>query len=575
MKNNKLINIFLPYNSKRRQYASGLYRKIFNKNIINEEFDYNLWIANNEPNEKALLKQKEVKFDINPKISIIVPVYNTPEKFFEELVNCLKDQTYKNWELCLADGSPEPLKFVDKYLKSEERIKYAIIGENKGISGNTNEALKLATGDYIGLLDHDDLLPKFSLFEVVKAINENPNAEFLYSDEDRIDGEEKKRYGVFFKPDFSKYTLRSANYICHFSIFKKSLMDKLCGFKSEYDGSQDFDIVIRASELTQNIVHIPKVLYHWRVHQNSTAGNAESKPYAYEVAKNVIKDHIKRSDILVEVEDGLSYGSYELKYKYEGNSKVLLICDFRGLNLEEINLKIQTIKEKTNYKNIELVVITDNIEIKDIKTIASKENYLEQYNEIIKSSGSEYFMILDSQFLDINSNMWMDELLGIIQDKEVGIVGTKIINPSNLVEHSGIILGMNGIGDFLYKGADKDAGTYMQRLKIIHNVSCLYYKYSLIKTELFLKVNGFSSQYKGLSTSIDLSLNILQQNKNVVINPLIEIKVNKLLDVKTTNIESKNIKEKWKKNYIIGDRFFSPNLSKRETGLRIETIKLK
>ncbi len=202
------------------------YRKMMKKYTTNEETDYNQWIIQNEPNARELAKQKKHKFAYQPKISIVVPLYNTKEYFFKEIIECLKKQTYSNWELCLADGSPEPIAYREKYLK-DTRIKYSIIGQNKGISGNTNEAIKLATGDYIGLLDHDDLLPPFSLFEVVKAINENPEAEFFYSDEDRIEGEFHKRFGVFFKPDFSPYTLRSANYICHFSVFKKELMTKL------------------------------------------------------------------------------------------------------------------------------------------------------------------------------------------------------------------------------------------------------------------------------------------------------------------------------------------------------------
>ena len=225
----------LPVNSKIRARVKNIYNKYFARN--SEEEIYLKWIKNNEPSKKELEQQKNEKFKIKPKISIVVPVYNTPEKFFEELVQSLQNQTYSNWELCLADGSPNPLEYMLEYPKKDNRIKYKIIGENKGISGNTNEALTLATGDFIGLLDHDDLLPEFSLYEVVKTINENPDVQFIYSDEDKLEGMNKPRYGVFFKPDFSPYTLNSANYICHFSIFKKELMDKLEGFRKEYDGS--------------------------------------------------------------------------------------------------------------------------------------------------------------------------------------------------------------------------------------------------------------------------------------------------------------------------------------------------
>ena len=278
--NKMCIDKIFPIGSKRREIVKKIYVKYFEK-YSEEERIYKKWITENEPSKNELEEQKNTKFEIKPKISIVVPVYNTPENFFDELVKSLQNQTYTNWELCLADGSPEPLKYMQEYPKKDKRIKYKIIGENKGISENTNEALTLATGNYIGLLDHDDLLPIFSLYEVVKAINENPEVEFMYSDEDKLETANGPRYGVFFKPDFSPYTLNSANYICHFSIFKKELMDKLGGFRSEYDGSQDFDIVARASELTNNIVHIPKVLYHWRAHKNSTAQNSDSKAICF------------------------------------------------------------------------------------------------------------------------------------------------------------------------------------------------------------------------------------------------------------------------------------------------------
>ena len=181
--------------------------------------DYGGWIKYNEPKDADLKIQMKKKFDISPKISVIVPMYNTKEKFFKDLVNCMIAQTYTNWELCLADGSPEINKQLEKYYIDDNRIKYKFLNKNDGISGNTNEALTLATGDFIGLLDHDDLLPAFSLYEIVKAINENPKVEFIYSDEDKLETTKGPRYGVFFKPDFSPYTLNSANYICHFSIF--------------------------------------------------------------------------------------------------------------------------------------------------------------------------------------------------------------------------------------------------------------------------------------------------------------------------------------------------------------------
>ena len=256
--------------------------------------DYGGWIKYNEPKDADLKNQMKKKFDITPKISVIVPMYNTKEKFFKDLINCMINQTYSNWELVLADGSPKQNANLKKYYEKDERIKYKFLGENKGIAGNTNSAIEMATGDYIALLDHDDILADYALYEVVYAINKFPNSEFLYSDEDKID-ENDNRYDAYFKPDFAPDTLRCQNYICHFSIFKKELMEKLNGFKADYDGAQDYDIFLRMSEITkpENITHIPKILYHWRVHSESTAKlNSNAKNYAFEAGKKAIEDHI-------------------------------------------------------------------------------------------------------------------------------------------------------------------------------------------------------------------------------------------------------------------------------------------
>lgn len=545
------IQKILPYNSKRREIVKKIVKGLHICKNQYTDLAYQKWIAQNEPNKQQLEEQRNHKFEISPKISIIVPLYNTPEKFFDELVKSLKNQTYSNWELCLADGTPDkPIKFMKKYLK-DERIKYKYIGENKGISGNTNEALTLVTGDYIGLLDHDDLLPVFSLYEIVKAINENPDVQFIYSDEDKLETIKGPRYGVFFKPDPSPYTLNSANYICHFSVFKKELMDKLGGFRSEYDGSQDFDIVARAFENTDKIVHVPKVLYQWRVHQNSTAGNSDSKPYAFEVGKKVIKDHVKRSTgIDVEVTDGLTPGSYELVYKVKENPKVSVIFEEDGTTEEQKSEIISKI-QNTKYENIEIIT-------------AKKED---NYNEIIKNIQGEYFIIVDKNLLEIPKQTWIEELLGIAQDSSVGIVGTKLYNKEELVEHAGIIVGMNGVGDFLYKGAPKDIGTYMQRLTIIHNVSCVFTKYAMIRKSDFLEVNGFDQRYRGITKDIDLCLKLLKNKKQIVLNPIVSFKVENLQIEKDDEKTINEFLEKWKDEYEIGDRYYSPNLSLSDTGL--------
>ena len=560
----------LPLNSKRRSFVKRII-KPFQNNLTEEEKIYKKWISNNEPNFLEVKKQSREKFKLQPKISIVVPLFNTKEEFFKDLVRGMFLQTYSNWELCLADASETPLTFIDKYCKKDSRIKYTKISENKGISENTNVAIELATGDYIGLLDHDDILPRFSLYEVVKAINSNPDVDFIYSDEDKLETAKGPRYGVFFKPDFSPYTLNSANYICHFCIFSKKLMEKLNGLNPEYDGSQDFDIVSRASELTSNILHIPKVLYHWRAHKDSTAQNSDSKPYAYEIGKKVIKDHIKRSlNEDVQVTDGLTPGSYSIKYSLKVNYKVSIILDLPDSDEKDIKSILNTIRTCT-YENFEIILLSKkNIKIDGIeKIIKYKGTISDTYNEAVKKAEGEYFIIMDENLMSIDNTSYIEELLGICQDKNVGIVGTKLYNTDKNIEHNGIILGMNGIGDFLYKGVPKDIGTYMQRLSIIHNVSCVYLKYAMINKTIFSNNGMFNSKFSGLALSIDVCLNILKSGKQVIMNPGVSFCLKKLNNVEKMENESCILYSNWKEYYKRGDIFFSPNLSLHNTNISI------
>ena len=326
-KNNlKLIDRLMPpgsgmrrrYEEKRHQYFLRLLVKRFSQytdrktakiwaNLFEKmnqfrmrkpsEKSYDQWMKNNEPTTEELEKQRNHAFAIQPKISIVVPLYDTPIEFFRELLFFMNQQTYQNWELCLADGSEKPLEEIQKMCDKDSRIKYQFLGENKGISENTNRAIEMATGEFIGLLDHDDLLAMNALYEVVKVINENETVDFIYFDEDKIQTLDKPRYMPLFKPDFAIDTLRANNYICHFSVIRKTLLDKVGYFNHEFDGAQDYDLILRVTEQAQKIIHIPKILYHWRVHQKSTAMSGEAKPYAFIAGRKVLEAHLKRVNL--------------------------------------------------------------------------------------------------------------------------------------------------------------------------------------------------------------------------------------------------------------------------------------
>lgn len=267
--------------------------RIKDKEPYTDKEAYQMWIDNNESKLSEINELRKARFEIEPLISIIVPMYNTNENYFKELVDSVVSQTYPHWELCLADGSTEKTERLKDIYEKDNRIFYKFLGENKGISGNTNEALKMANGKYIVLLDHDDLLPVTCLYEIVKTINEEKDVDFIYSDEDKIT-DSGERFDPYFKPDFSPETLAVHNYITHLVCFKKILQEQVGLFDDGFNGAQDFDMVLRLTEKAKKIVHIPKILYHWRAGEGSTATVADNKPYAYEAGRRAVEAHIKR-----------------------------------------------------------------------------------------------------------------------------------------------------------------------------------------------------------------------------------------------------------------------------------------
>lgn len=565
-----------------------IWHKITSKNTCADtKGAYQLWREKNEPDEKQLEEQRKKQFKINPKISLVVPMYNTPLRFFEELVDCLIDQTYANWELCLADGSPEENKELKKILEKDNRIQYQFLNENKGISGNTNEALKLATGDFIALLDHDDLLPVFCLYEIVKCINENPEVEFIYTDEDKIEGEKENRKDPYFKPDFSIDTLRANNYITHLSVFKKELMDKLGGFKEEYNGAQDFDIIIRATENTNHIVHIPKVLYHWRIHPDSTAMVSDAKPYAYEAGIKVIEDHLQRQGLKAKVSHGGDIkGIYEVQYEIEGNPKVSIVIP----NKDSINLLkdcIQSILKITTYENYEILIIENNSQESKtfeyyetiqkngkIKVITYPEkgfNYSKIVNFGVKNSDADYVLQLNSDTEILTAN-WLEKFIGLAQREDVGAVGARLYYEDKSIQHAGIVVGIGNLAANMLTGLPYGIHAYFGKDCLIQNMSavtgaCLFARRSIYEEIGYMDEEDFKVAFN----DVDFCLKIREKGYKVIYNPYIELMhyESKTRGYEDTpekkerfERESNRFREKWKEVLEKGDPYYNVNLSK-------------
>ena len=547
---------------------------------------YQLWIEKNEPKEKDLEEQRSKKFVYEPKISIIVPLFNTPKLFLIDMIESVLNQTYSNWELCMADGAskgPHVKEVIEYYAKGDSRIRVKFLDENEGIAGNSNEALSLATGDFIALLDHDDTLAPFALFEVVKALNENPEADFIYSDEDKISEKGDKRFYPHFKPDWSPDTLRSYNYIAHLAVIRKKIVDEVGGFREGYEGSQDYDLILRVIERTQRIEHIPKVLYHWRSHLSSAAHGEKTKIYAYDSAKKALNEHINRMGLHGEVYDGLFFGPYQIKYHIDRSPTVSIIIPTKD-KVDVLKRCITSILQKSFYKNHKIFVVDNqSIEPETFKYYKELENepkvkilyYNKPFNfsainnYAISQIDSEYIIFLNND-TEIISCDWIEAMLEFAQRKDVGAVGALLYYPNNTIQHAGVILGLGGVVGHSHKYLPRNTAGYMGRAKIIQNLSAVTAACLMTKKEVFYKVNGFNENYSHAFNDVDFCLNIRRSGYLIVYTPYVELYHHESLsrgyeDTKEKKIRFKNeidnFQRKWKDFLTKGDPYYNPNLT--------------
>ena len=562
---------------------------------------YELWIKSNGMTLEKMIIQRENanNFIIKPKISILIPLYNTPVDLFRELLFSIECQTYSNWELCLADGSDEKLTPIMQMCSKDSRIKYKYIGENKGISGNTNEALKLATGDYIALLDHDDLLPFHSLFEIVKCINENPDAEFIYTDEDKIENIDSPRYDPDFKPDYSPDTLRSCNYITHFSIFKNVLMDKLGGFRSECDGAQDFDIILRATELAgqDKIKHIPNILYHWRTHEGSTAGNSDAKLYAYESGTRALQDHLNRIGINGKARMHDKYkGYYEIDYEESVTGKVNILIINKKNDCGVLAKCVEYILDKTTYKNYEIDIIDNgsdeplsikyyneiskNEKVRVIKFNIKDASYSKLINEAVKIIDGEYIVELD-RFEKVITPNWIEKMLEYSSREDVGTVGGEVYYTDGTIKSAGMVYGLGEFAAYLYRHNSK--GYYM-RDKIVCNSSIISGLCRMTRLNVFKEVSGMNENIDfELINEVDFSLRLRKAGYLNIFTPYAEFQEIVRSDEREGITEERKydykkqvcrLKEEWKDFYNKVDPYYNINFNKSFNFLAIDTGKV-
>ena len=567
------------------------------KNNKSEEELYKIWIAQNEPNDKELGKQRKTKFGYEPKISIVVPMHNTNEQFFLDLLNSLLNQTYKNWELCLADGSEKQNENIYAVcMANSKNVKYKFLEENNGISENTNEAIKMADGDFIAFVDHDDVLPIFSLYEVVKTINENPEVEFIYSDEDKLD-ENDNRFAPYFKPDFSPETIECHNYITHLVVVKKELLQKVGMLDSRFDGAQDFDFVLRATENTKNIVHIPKILYHWRAHRNSTANDVYSKTYAYEAGAYVIAEHLRRTEKYGVVGvPGEVPGMYQVKFAFEGTPKVCIVipnCD----HYKVLKKCLKSILTLTTYENYEVLIVENNSKEKStfnyykkiqknpkIRVITcpiNEFNYSKIINFGVKNTDAEYILQLNNDTKLLTPD-WLENFIGYAQNKEIGAIGARLYYPDKSIQHAGIAYGIDGKAGNLLVNLPYGVHGYFGREAMVANVSAVTGACLFARREIYEEVGFMDDElFKVSFNDVDFCLKILEKGYRLVYNPYVELihyesksrgyedTPEKLARFET---ESKNFQSKWSKLLETPDPYYNVNFSRKDCNF---TIKIK
>lgn len=572
---------------RKQNKPKGFLSRLFGKESV-AEGGYEAWLARHKVDKRTLRRQKHAAFAQKPLISIVIPLYCTPLPYLKELLESVRRQSYENWQLCLADGSPDDKakEFIEKHYGREKRIVYRKLEENGGISANTNEAVALAAGEYLMLCDHDDTLEPDALYEIVKAINDT-GADVLYTDEDKVSMDGRHYFDPNFKPDFNLFRLRENNYICHIFVVKKSLTDETGLLRSEFDGAQDFDFILRCCEKAQKITHIPKVLYHWRCHMDSTAADPSSKAYAYEAGRKAVREHYQRLGIDAKVEMTERPGWYRSHVKVQGNPLISVIIPNKD-HTDDLELCLFSMTRKSTYRNYEILIVENNSEKEEtfeyyrklpdrypkarVLTWEKEFNYSAINNFAAKEAKGEYLLFLNND-VEILTPDWMEEMLQNCQQENVAAVGAKLYYPDDTIQHAGVVLGLGGIAGHIMCRASKGDPGYFGRMISVQEISAVTAACMMVKKSDFDAVGGLDETFQVAFNDIDLCMKFRAAGKKIIFTPYAELyhyesKSRGLEDTPEKQFrfdkEVKRFQEKWAQQLEMGDPYYSPNLSVTE-----------
>ena len=481
--------------------------------------------------------------EAGPKISIVVPLYNTPLNFLEELLDSVVNQTYRNWELCCVDAGQDTAvgQHVQARAKADPRIRYQKLTENEGIAGNTNHGFELATGDYIALLDHDDILHPCALWYTAQAIVEQ-GADFVYTDEATFEGKVENVVLYHFKPDFMLDNLRSNNYICHLTTFSKVLMEQAGGGeRAEYNGSQDYDLFLRLTEKARKIAHIPHALYYWRSSPNSTASDISAKTYCIDAGIAALKAHYARCGVAVDdvtlIPGTPGYYKTDYTMAHPGRVSILIpTCD----HIRDLETCVESIYARTTYPDFEILLIENNS--KEEQTFRSYERMRKEHPDTLKvltwqgkgfnysalnNFGAQYatgeYLLLLNNDTEVITPGWLEEMVMYAQQKRVGCVGAKLLYPDDTIQHAGVGFGIGGVAGHLHKYFPATSDGYMGRLNYVQDVygdtaACL-----LIRKEIYDEVHGLDESYAVAFNDVDFCVRVREAGYTNVFTPFAQL----------------------------------------------------
>jgi glycosyltransferase involved in cell wall biosynthesis len=559
--------------------------------VLSNQADYNQYLTKKliTKDKRKILTNLQKNFARKPLISIVIPVYNPPIDFFRKALDSITKQIYPHWEICIADDcstDEEVREVIEEYKKKYTNIKVVYRTENGHISKASNSAIELAEGEYTLLFDQDDELKENALFEIVKLINQKPNADLIYTDEDKID-ENNVHSAPHFKPDWCPDSLLSRNYICHVSVFKTNQLKVIGGFRVGFEGSQDHDLLLRYTEKYTNIYHIPEILYHWRIHEYSVASSEGAKPYAYRAAQTAITEAMERRGYKADIGflDGFVGYTVRLEIK-KPNDLVSIIIPTKDKQ-KYLEQCIDSIVNLSEYRNFEIILIDNNSIEKGFFKLVEKYKEQTQFKFIYvrdekpfnfsrlmnlgrKHANGEYILLLNNDTQVISPD-WMNAMIEHAQRPEIGVVGCKLLFDDDTIQHAGVVIGLGGVASHAFMGDYVDEPGYFHYKKLLNNYCALTAACILMRKNVYDEVNGFNEDFVVEYNDVDFCLKVIEKGYRNLYVPHVSLyhyeSISRGHPHATSEGYKRHVKEvnlfrkKWMK-YVEHDPCYNPNLTR-------------